>query len=707
MEGIGQILARRPGLPGASEVPQNSVCLATSAPTSPASAGHMTSTAVVTAAAEQPAEDLLHGAESIAGPRTHVANDRLVPAPRPGGQPTTSVAMVTPMLGTGGAATELGEALDIGAAAAETLRSIAATEVRLLGFVEAADFAGRVEEISRCVEYLQVVAAQAVERSRTEAQQTKPGSSAAAPEWRTGWSEAPEEPTSGTGTGTTVPEATVPGAAGTTSPSQAGAAAAGTFSAAAAQSPARAASGTGAEGTANPADDGYRNAAEFLRARLRIGIGEARRRLALAAEVLPQTGMTGQEVPARRELLAEAVGSALVPSRSATIISTSLDKVRHLADQDTITRMEHALTTTAIETDPDFVTKMAKRWADRIDHDGPEPSEEALRQFQGAFLRRRRRHGLHHLEIFATDEQYETLITVMNAATNPRLTTHQHEANTVTGTAGPDLDRRTRPQKHLNGLVGACSVAMSTGKLPSNGGLRPQLTVTIDHRDLFERVQDHQQHNQHESTGTAPKQPGTRPQTGTGTGTGTGTATFTGPVHPDTDTTRNPLNTGTATFTGPVHPDTDTDTTRNPLSTGTATFTGPMHPDTIRKIACDADIIPVLLGSDSRILDIGRTTRIFPPHIRKAITARDGGCAFPDCTIPAPWCEAHHTTYWSHGGTTSTNNGTLLCSHHHHLIHKEQWRINMTTGVPWFIPPPHLDPNQTPRRNHHHTPHRT
>ncbi|MBP1232540.1 hypothetical protein JOE40_002184 [Arthrobacter sp. PvP102] len=116
--------------------------------------------------------------------------------------------------------------------------------------------------------------------------------------------------------------------------------------------------------------------------------------------------------------------------------------------------------------------------------------------------------------------------------------------------------------------------------------------------------------------------------------------------------------------------------------TGSFTFTGPVTAATVRKIACDADIIPVLLGSQGRILDIGRTTRIFPPHIRKAITARDQGCAFPGCTIPAPWCEAHHTTYWSHGGTTSTDNGTLLCSHHHHLIHKEQWHIQVKTGSP-------------------------
>ncbi|MCP1412866.1 hypothetical protein J3D46_002132 [Paenarthrobacter sp. A20] len=506
------------------------------------------------------------------------------------------------------------------AALLDSARLSAADEASLLGFVEAADFAGKVEEISRSVEYLQIIAAHAVERTRLEAQNSRPGSSAAAPEWRTGWSDQ--------ATGTTVPGATVPGAA-------------------------------------SVLDDGYRNAAEFLRARLRIGIGEARRRLALAAEVLPQKSMTGQEIPARRGMLAEALGSALVPSRSATIISTALDKVRNLTDQDTITRMEHALTTTAVETDPDFVTTMTKRWADRIDHDGPEPSEEILHQLQGAFLRRRRRHGLHHLEIFATDEQIETLTTTMNAATNPRLTNSNRP---VTGT-GPDLDRRSRAQKLLDGLTGACALAMTTGKLPSNGGLRPQLTVTIDHRDLLEQL-----------TGTGHHQPGTRTQTGTSTGTGT----FIG--------------TGTATGIG-------TGTDR--LNTGTATFTGPIHPNTIRKIACDADIIPVLLGSDSRVLDIGRTTRIFPPHIRKAITARDGGCAFPDCTMPAPWCEAHHTTYWTHGGTTSTENGTLLCSHHHHLIHKELWRIDMTTGVPWFIPPPHIDPHQTPRRNHHHTPHRT
>ncbi|MGR0161980.1 HNH endonuclease signature motif containing protein, partial [Paenarthrobacter nitroguajacolicus] len=84
--------------------------------------------------------------------------------------------------------------------------------------------------------------------------------------------------------------------------------------------------------------------------------------------------MTGQDIPPRREALANALESALVPSRSASIISTALDKVQHLTDQDTITRMEHALTTTARESDPDFVTTMTKRWTDYLDQDGPEPT---------------------------------------------------------------------------------------------------------------------------------------------------------------------------------------------------------------------------------------------------------------------------------------------------------------------------------------------
>jgi hypothetical protein len=477
-----------------------------------------------------------------------------------------------------GAAPSLGSVLG----QLQELSSTATQDAALLDFGEAAQYAGDVEEIARTLEYLQVVAAGAVDRTRKEA-------------------------------------AADVGAGGDRA------------------------------GGVRAGDDGYRKTGEFLRDRLQIGAAEAHRRLSLARTVLPRTGFTGEPLPPLHEELAAALAAGTVPSRSATIISLALDRVRPLCDPETRARMEHALTRAAVEHDPDFLARIARRWMDGLDQDGAEPAEEVLRQLQGAFVRRPR-HGLQHLEIFATTEQFEHLLTVMNTAANPRTAaagTETGETGDGAGAGAAGLDWRSRPQKHLDGLVGACKVAMASGGLPATGGHRPQIMVTIDYQDLLARL------NRHDTDATV--------------------------------ATGRPRPAGPFGFTG----------------TGTLAFTGPVTPATIRKIACDADIIPVLLGSQGRILDIGRTSRIFPPHLRKAITARDQGCAFPGCTIPAPWCEAHHIDYWSRGGSTSADNGVLLCSHHHHVIHKEHWTIQSRSGIPWFIPPPHLDPRQQPRRNHY------
>ncbi|MBT2594114.1 HNH endonuclease signature motif containing protein [Arthrobacter sp. ISL-72] len=496
--------------------------------------------------------------------------------------------------------------------------STAVADAALFSFGEAVDFAAGVEEISRSLEFLQVVAAGAVDRTRRQA--VAAGSSGTAVGWTTGWDAE--------GTDFESPEGDAPNSLRQN------------------------------QGAPNPADDGCRNAAEVLRSRLRISAGEARRRIALAGAVLPRTGFTGHEEPPERPELGCALAVGTVGSRAATIITLALDQVRHHAPEETTVLMEHALVSTAAEDHADFLSRMARRWIDAIDQDGTEPSEEELRHRQGAFIRRARR-GLHHVEIFATPDQYEHLLTVMNTATNPRTRPGEASENNAGGDGGrepasldesfkdgagtpdPELDLRTLPQRRLDGLVSGCKAALASGKLPAAGGLRPQVMATIDYRDLL----NHLEHATEDQSGTGPLD--------------------------------NPGIPGTGTFT----------------------FTGPVTAATVRKIACDADIIPVLLGSEGRVLDIGRTTRVFPPHIRKAITARDQGCAFPACTIPAPWCEAHHITYWSHNGATSTENGTLLCSHHHHLIHKEQWTIQVKTGIPWFIPPPHIDPRQKPQRN--------
>jgi Domain of unknown function (DUF222) len=94
-----------------------------------------------------------------------------------------------------------------------------------------------------------------------------------------------------------------------------------------------------------------------------------------------------------------------------------------------------------------------------------------------------------------------------------------------------------------------------------------------------------------------------------------------------------------------------------------------------RRMACTAQIIPVVLGGQSQVLDLGRSSRLFTPGQRKAMAVRDRRCRAEGCTIPASWCEAHHAARpWKTGGRTDLADGALLCSWHHHRAHDPRYK---------------------------------
>ncbi|MFM9274346.1 HNH endonuclease [Pseudarthrobacter sp. NKDBFgelt] len=685
------------------------------------------------------------------------------------------------------------------------------------GYVQASDFAGQVEDLARSIEYLQLLAAGAVDRSRSEAVIAAAAArSTRSRGWVTGWDNGVETlketdadwPRRAT-TGDADPSDSKSNSPAPSDPTPRAATAAGGIAVPAAE--------TGTSGVVpvvtSPADDGCRNTAEFLRLRLRIPLREARRRLALADQALPGTSLTGEPLPPARPHLASALSPAATPltagpadgaatpeetgadtgkdtnegtdeglkgvsperasapavsSYAGTIITAALDRIRHHTTPDVLDRIEHDLTAAAAAADPDFVARLAQRWTETIDADGTEPTEEALRHTQGAFIRKPR-HGLHRLEIFATTDQYEHLLTAMNAATNPRTTVSNGAgvpngacadtnagSGTGTGTdsdagggrgrascstrdivigavsgdgsgsaqdsawhdagsgSGWDLERRTRPQKQLDGIISAVKAGLTTNALPITGGNRPQIIATINYKDLFPHHRDPSGGLESGPRGAGEGSAGTGtgsvmdPSMDAGAGTGMNAGAGTG-MNPGARAatgidasmhtvagvgsgtgTRTDLNTATGTAPG--------------SASGNFVFTGPVAVATLRKMACDADIIPAVLGTHGEILDLGRKTRLFTPAQRLALIARDQGCTFPNCTIPAPWCEAHHITYWSNGGPTAASNGALLCSAHHHLVHKELWTITSRHGTPWFTPPPHIDPQQKPQQNHYFRP---
>jgi hypothetical protein len=110
----------------------------------------------------------------------------------------------------------------------------------------------------------------------------------------------------------------------------------------------------------------------------------------------------------------------------------------------------------------------------------------------------------------------------------------------------------------------------------------------------------------------------------------------------------------------------------------------------VRRLACDADLIPAVLGSHGEVLDVGRTRRLVTATIWTALVLRDRHCTFPGCSRPPLMCQAHHLTPWLEGGTTSLDNLALLCGHHHRVIHHTPWeaRLNQTDRQPEYLPPP-------------------
>jgi hypothetical protein len=130
---------------------------------------------------------------------------------------------------------------------------------------------------------------------------------------------------------------------------------------------------------------------------------------------------------------------------------------------------------------------------------------------------------------------------------------------------------------------------------------------------------------------------------------------------------------------------------------GELRWAGPISAEAARRLACDAAIVPAVLGAAGEPHDVGRLSYPVTAAIRRALEIRDGGCAFPGCDRPPPWCAAHHIQHWANGGVTALHNLVLLCDRHHIVVHHAGWTVRITeNGLPEFTPPPWIDPHQVP-----------
>ena len=99
-----------------------------------------------------------------------------------------------------------------------------------------------------------------------------------------------------------------------------------------------------------------------------------------------------------------------------------------------------------------------------------------------------------------------------------------------------------------------------------------------------------------------------------------------------------------------------------------------------RRMACEAGIIPAVLGGTSQVLDQGRKKRFHTEAQRIAKTIEAGGCQAEGCDWPPGRCHLHHPIRWVDGGRTDRD-GIMLCPAHHARAHDTRYQMTrLPTG---------------------------
>ncbi|WP_411733320.1 HNH endonuclease [Paeniglutamicibacter sp.] len=432
----------------------------------------------------------------------------------------------------------------------------------------------------------------------------------------------------------------------------------------------------------------FKDTTAFLQGGLGLSHFAARDRLHAANTLLPHTDIHGNACGPRYPKLAEQVHAGTARLGPATVAARKLDKLApsiaaHPERPDLAVRLEEQVAESVAAGIPGATNRLLTALADELDNTAdPEPSPDEIRAKTGIFTTKRTRHYT-WMSVCMLNADAEVFLSHFAASDNPRTLAGNREAmaaaatgmnptantaangnsadengNGVHGdhtTDGPDWF--TRPENIGNDALDNPAPGFSdplNGIAPGADGLTPAQRHLQTLLNLMR----------------APAKP---PGKGA---TGLPTAQLV--IHCRLDTLL-----GLAKGAGwSAH--------------GLEIPIGEVR----RRLATDG-VIPLVLGGQGEILDVGQEMRFASDPIRRAVLARDGGCFYPGCTVPPEHLEMCHIDGFAQGGHTSVHKFTPGCTAHHHMADNGLLTLVIHNGIPHVILPKHLDPEQLPRRNNH------
>ncbi|MFC5268696.1 DUF222 domain-containing protein [Kribbella qitaiheensis] len=435
------------------------------------------------------------------------------------------------------------------------------------------------------------------------------------------------------------------------------------------------------DATGHAATLGAGDTARLLAFRHRLDPGVIKRDLALAkalkkypavADALPPVNPDPEPDTDATDAEADAgtsAGVVLSPAQAAVIVA-ELENVPDTVAVEDLAVAEEQLVALGRHFNPSELRKAARRVRDLLDADGPAPEED--KAYAREELRVRTADRGVKFSGYLANENAELFQALILEGSKPR--------KTVTG----ELDPRGPDKRRADALTDVLNVA-SNAITTAAGPADPAAPADTAGATL-------------DSTGT--------------TGGTTGSTTTAGSAN-ETDAVVNGAAVTGAAATGAAEVaghgpkahititiDLKDLTDAGAHAVGTLVHGEGLSAGAIRRLACEAQIIPIVLGANSEPLDVAMAQRFVNRAMRRALNTRDKGCVV--CKAPPIFCDAHHLISWIDNGPTALTNLVLLCRRHHIDTHHGHWHITLHHGTVTVARPAWADPN--PTRTRYRTP---
>jgi Domain of unknown function (DUF222) len=220
--------------------------------------------------------------------------------------------------------------------------------------------------------------------------------------------------------------------------------------------------------------------------RLRINRGEARRRVAEAADLGPRRALNGEALPPLLTATAVAQREGTVDPAHVRVIRQFLNQLPNSVDLDTRACAEEQLAWLATQYRPDHLVDLARQLADYINPDGTYTDEDRARR-RGLTLGKQGPDGMSELRGCLTPEARATVEAVLAKTAAPGLCNPEDDTSVVDGPAPEEAaqrDTRTRAQRNHDGLNAGLRALLASGKLRQHNGLPAAIIVTTTLKDL-------------------------------------------------------------------------------------------------------------------------------------------------------------------------------------------------------------------------------